>query len=118
MGAANGALRPMTPTGRRLGLLLLAACRCGSAWGCVSNPSYFPYYLPFGDVVQTHAKPIWPGYYANFDPKAVRLVVQPLDTTSQVRTQNVLLATVYDEKNNPRRGRRVEFILDGPGSIL
>jgi uncharacterized repeat protein (TIGR01451 family) len=111
----------MTRVGRRLCLMLLAACLCGAASGCfgvTQNPSYFPYYLPFGDVIQTHAKPPWPGYYANFDPKAIRLVVQPLEATSQVRTQYVVLATVYDDKNVPRRGRRVDWTVDGPGSIV
>jgi uncharacterized repeat protein (TIGR01451 family) len=111
----------MTRSGQRLCLLALAACLCGAASGCfggTQNPSYFPYYLPFGDVIPTHAKPPWPGYYANFDPKAVRLIVQPLEATSQVRTQHVLLATVYDEKNTPRRARRVEWHLEGVGNII
>lgn len=111
----------MARTGPRLGLILLAACLCGTAAGCVGgthNPSYFPYYLPFGDVVQTHAKPIAPAYYANFDPHAVRVVVQPLESTSQFRTQFVMLATVYDEKNQPRRARRVDWTIEGVGSII
>lgn len=111
----------MTRTGRRLCPLLLALCLCGSASGCfgvTQNPSYFPYLLPFGDVIPTHAKPPWPGYYANFDPRAVRLIVQPLEANSQVRTQHVLLATVYDEKNTPRRARRVEWHLEGVGNII
>src|SRR4051794_22640036 len=105
----------MTRAGRRLGLML-AVCLCAAAPGCVGglqNPSYFPYYLPFGDIVRTHAKPPWPGYYANFDPHAIRLSVQPVEATSQVRTQHVLLATVYDEKNLPRRSRRVEWHIEG-----
>ena len=98
-------------------LAALAACASG-CFGGNSNPSYFPYLLPFGDVIQTHAKPISPGYYANFDPHAVRLEVRPLESTNQVRTQYVLIATVYDEKSVPRRDRRVEWMLEGVGNLI
>ncbi len=110
----------MRRAGHRLCLWLLAALTCGLA-GCFggnSNPSYFPYLLPFGEVIQTHAKPISPGYYANFDPHAIRLEVRPLEATNQVRTQYVLIATVYDEKGKPRRDRRVEWMLEGVGNII
>jgi uncharacterized repeat protein (TIGR01451 family) len=110
----------MWRVGRNLCLVLLVGLACAST-GCFggnSNPSYFPYLLPFGDVIQTHAKPISPGYYANFDPHAVRLEVRPLEATNQVRTQYVLIATVYDEKAVPRRNRRVEWMLEGVGNIL
>ena len=102
---------------------LLAALCCAS--GCVNqNPSYFPYsFLPFGDITQTHAKPPGAGYYANFDPHAVRLEVRPYkengqDVTNQVRTQHVLIATIYDEKGQPRRNRRVEWMVEGVGHII
>ena len=32
--------------------------------------------LPTGDIIQTHAKPAGHGYYANFDPHAVRVAKQ------------------------------------------
>ena len=101
----------MTQMGRRLGLLFVAVL-IGCATGCfgvTQNPSYFPYWLPTGDLVRTHAKPIGPGYYANFDPHAVDLVVEPGTMTSQVGSQVVILATVRDEKGEPRRSRRVEW---------
>lgn len=110
----------MTRRAPCLFLLLLAAASC-CASGCrglSQNPSYFPYWVPFGDIVQTHAKPIGPGYYANFDPRSVRLEVRPLEATNQVRTQHVLLATIYDENNNPVRNRRVEWLVEGAGNIL
>lgn len=109
----------MTLTGRRLGLLLVAAM-IGSAAGCFGgthNPSYFPYWLPAGDVIRTHAKPIGPGYLANFDPHAVDLALETTTTASQVGSQVVVLATVRDEKNDPRRGRRVEWKVTG-GNIV
>ena len=63
----------MKCTGRSLSLLLLAVLLCAPAAGCFgldTNPSYFPYLLPFEDIITTHDKPIWPGNDANFDPKA------------------------------------------------
>ncbi|HZZ77550.1 MAG TPA: hypothetical protein VFE62_03470 [Gemmataceae bacterium] len=96
---------------RRLAWILgttLFACLAG-CWGGSQNPSYFPYLLPSGDVIKTHAKPIGPGYYANFDPHAVDLAVEPQTMTSQVGSQVVILATVRDEKGVPRRQRRVEW---------
>jgi uncharacterized repeat protein (TIGR01451 family) len=110
----------MLYAGRRLSLLLLAAV-LGCASGCFGvsqNPSYFPHLLPFGDIIPTHGKPPGPSYYSNFDPHSIRLVVERLESTSQVRTQHVLLATVYDEANVPRRNRRVEWKVEGVGQIL
>jgi len=102
-------------------LKLVLAASFGLLSGCfgvTQNPSYFPYLLPTGDIVQTHAKPPGHGYYANFDPHAVRLEVRPLESTDPVRTQHVIIATVYDEKGVPRRARRVEWMLEGAGNII
>jgi uncharacterized repeat protein (TIGR01451 family) len=117
----RGTVPAMMRLGRRLGLLLLAAALCAPLAGCFgvsSNPSYFPYLLPFGDVIPTHGKPIWPGYDANFDPAAHSIVLMPLEATSRVRTQHVMLATVYDEKCQPLRNRRVEWKIEGVGSLI
>lgn len=104
---------------RFAGLLLIGSCALIS--GCLGgtyNPSYFPYYLPPGDVIQTHAKPPGRGYFANFDPKAVKLEVTPSQVSNPTKSQQVLIATVYDADGQPRRKRRVEWILDGPGYIV
>src|SRR5437868_15417053 len=96
---------------RGMYLKLLLVVGLGSLPGCfgvTQNPSYFPYLLPTGDIIQTHAKPVGPGYYANFDPNACQIVVRPLNATNPVRTQHVLIATVLDGKGNARRDRRVE----------
>lgn len=114
----------MNGLGRKATVLLLlclslCACACNT-----HNPSYFPYLLPFGSITQTHAKPVGAGYFANFDPHAIRLEVRPMkdangqDITNQARTQHVLIATVYDEKGQPRRERRVEWMIEGAGHIL
>jgi len=93
-------------------------CALPGCFGVTQNPSYFPYLLPTGDIIQTHAKPAGYGYYANFDPHAVHLEIRPLESTDPVRTQHVLIATVYDEKGLPRRDRRVEWMLEGVGNII
>ncbi len=111
----------MRHTGHRLTLLFLTAallCCASGCFGVSHNPSYFPYLLPFGDVIRTHAKPIGPGYYADFDPNSIKLVVQPLEATSQVGTQHVLVATVQDEKDTPRRSRHIEWMVEGVGSLI
>ncbi len=111
----------MIRLGRRLGPWLLAAALCAPVAGCFgvsANPSYFPCLLPTEDIIPTHAKPIWPGADANFDPKASSIVLMPLESTSRVRTQHVLLATVYDVKGQPLRSRRVEWKIEGVGSIV
>ena len=80
---------------------------CAPATGCLgvsANPSYFPYLLPTWDVIPTHAKPIWPGAAANFDPAANTIVLMPLEATSRVRTQLPLendRTTVRHDKAGP-----------------
>jgi uncharacterized repeat protein (TIGR01451 family) len=116
----------MTHAGQGWRLLLLAALLVCAGGGCgvTHNPAYFPYnFFHFGDVVPTHAKPGGPGYFNNFDPNAVRLEVRPVgindnNVVNQVRTQHVVLATIYDGNNLPRRNRRVEFMIEGVGNII
>lgn len=106
---------PRRPVRAAFFLLPLLCCGC---FGVTQNPSYFPYLLPTGDIIQTHAKPLGSGYYGNFDPNAIRLEVRPLDATNPVRTQHVIVATVYDAKGRPRRDRRIEWMLEGVGHII
>src|SRR5262249_6930151 len=95
------------------GIALLPGC-----FGVSQNPNYFPHVLLNGDVIRTHAKPGGPAYFTNFDPHACRLEVRPIEATNPVRTQHVLIATVYDDKGQPRRNRRVEWLLEGVGNIV
>src|SRR5262245_29919324 len=88
--------------------------------GCSYNPGYFPYLIPGGHIVQEHAKPSGPGYFRNFDPKACRLEVTPnQQVTAPLGSQVVLLGTVMDKDGQPRRSRRIEWMLDGSvGNIV
>jgi uncharacterized repeat protein (TIGR01451 family) len=110
----------MRLTGRNTLITLLAATACAlsGCFGLSQNPSYFPHLLPTGDIIRTHAKPPLGGYYSDFDPHALKLEVRPLESTSPVRTQHVIIATVYDEKGEPRRNRRVEWLVEGAGNII
>src|SRR5436305_14715350 len=99
---------------------LLAVGLPGLSAGCFGvsqNPSYLPYLLPTGDIIRTHAKPGF-GYFSNFDPHACRIEARPMEATNPVQTQHVIIATIYDDKGEPRRHRRVEWMLEGVGNIV
>lgn len=98
-------------------LLVFAAAVWAGGAGCSYNPGYVPYTLPGGPIIQEHAKPRF-GFFRDFDPKACRLDVTPRDATAPLGSQIVLVATVYDKDGQPRRSRRVEWILEGPGNII
>ena len=100
---------------RLFALLTLLSPGC---FGGAANPSYFPFYLPPGDVIATHAKPAGQGYFNDFDPKAASIEVTPTQCNAAVGGDHVLIATVFDADGQPRRKRRVEWILEGPGEIL
>jgi uncharacterized repeat protein (TIGR01451 family) len=99
-------------------LSVVAVTAAVGCFGGAHNPGYFPSYIPPGDIIQTHAKPPGGGYFRDFDPKATRLEVTPVQVTCKPGGQQVLIATVYDKDGVPRRGRRVEWMLDGPGHIV
>jgi uncharacterized repeat protein (TIGR01451 family) len=103
---------------RRASLLLLLAAAFLPAGCNTSNPTYFPWWKPFGEIRQTHAKPSALSYFKNFDPYACRVEVRPLEQSSPVGTQYVIIATVYDGDGDPRRSRRVEWMLEGVGHIV
>lgn len=94
--------------------LLLAA-----ALGCSYNPGYFPHILPGGPIIQNHAKPAGWGYYHNFDPKAYKVEVTPSDQIqAPMGSAIVLVGTVFDKEGQPRRSRRIEWLLEGVGTIV
>jgi uncharacterized repeat protein (TIGR01451 family) len=99
-------------------LLALAALAPAGCFGVSQNPSYFPFYLPTGDIIRTHAKPPGHGYFANFDPHACRLEVTPLESSGPTKSQLLIVAAVTDENGQPRRARRVEWIVEGAGNIV
>src|SRR6266576_880860 len=94
-------------------LLALSALAPAGCFGVSQNPSYFPFYLPTGDIIRTHAKPPGLGYFANFDPHAVSLAVTPLEATGPAKAQFLTVAAVADENGQPRRSRRVEWLAEG-----
>ena len=76
--------------------------------GCLSgNPNYFPYSKPSDD-----------GYFTGYDPYACRIELRPDVCTAPVRGTQAFIATVYDDEGVPRRKRRVEWMLEGPGNII
>ncbi len=101
----------------RVATLVLVITALASG-GCTYNPGYFPWIVPPGPVIQTHAKPRF-GYFKNFDPKACRLGITPSgQANAPLGSQIVLVASVYDKDGQPRRDRRVEWMIEGPGNIV
>lgn len=88
--------------------------------GCLGpgNPSYFPYLLQGGRAERTHAKPAGRGFFNDFDPVAKRVQVIPDGGSMPVKGTQVLIATVFDGNGKPLRKRRVEWLIDGPGTII
>ena len=87
--------------------------------GCSYNPGYLPYTLPGGPIVQEHAKPSGPGFFNDFDPKACKLEVTPDGmVTAPLGAEIVLVGTVSDKDGQPRRSRRIEWVVEGPGNIV
>jgi len=98
-------------------VLLVVSATVG-CFGGPSGPGYFPSYIWPGDTIQTHAKPPGLGYFRDFDPQAARIEVTPNVSRVKCGEQVVLIATVYDKDGQARRARRVEWMIDGPGSIV
>ncbi len=99
-------------------MLAMLALPLTGCLGVSHNPSYFPSFLLPGDIVQTHAKPPGGGYFRDFDPKAYRLELTPTQTNARLESEQVLIATVFDKDGLARRGRRVEWMIEGPGHIV
>lgn len=100
-------------------LVLLASMNGCNIFSPSQNPAQLWWgFLPNGGIYQTHAKPPGKGYYANFDPYACRVEVRPKNISQQVGGLQIFIATVYDQQGAARRGRRVEWILHGPGHII
>lgn len=100
-------------------ILLLAAAFALASTGCSHNPGYFPYLIPGGPIQESHAKPGGRGYFKNFDPKAVKLEITPnQQITAPLGSQVVLIGSVLDKDGDPRRSRRIEWMIEGPGHIV
>src|SRR5262249_44532630 len=55
---------------------------------------------------------------ASLTGHAVRIDVKPAEASAAVQTEQVFVATVYDEEGNPCRNCRVEWSLEGSGNIV
>ena len=110
----------MTPRGRGWCLALLVCAMVVALPGCFGvsqNPSYFPYLCTTGDIIQRTPSPQAPGIMPISIPTP--FPGGPSATgTNPVRTDLVLVATVYDEKGQPRRGGRVEWMVEGVGNLI
>jgi uncharacterized repeat protein (TIGR01451 family) len=100
-------------------LFLLAFPGCATNEGTTSNPALERDPLVSSNNVQTDAKPLGHGLFADGDPSSCRVTVRSLQqTTNAVRNQIVLVATVTDKYGQPWRGRQVEWLVQGAGNIL
>jgi uncharacterized repeat protein (TIGR01451 family) len=100
-------------------ILLIAAAFALAFTGCSHNPGYFPYLIPGGAIQESHAKPGGSGYFKNFDPKAVKLEISPnQQINAPLGSQIVLIGSVLDKDGQPRRSRRIEWMVEGPGNIV
>jgi uncharacterized repeat protein (TIGR01451 family) len=95
---------------QRLATAVLAIGACALVAGCLSDGS------PDFSWLSTSGRP--DAGKADHDPQAFRVELRPVTCSAPVRGTQVLIATVYDDKGVPRRKRRVEWMLDGPGSII
>ena len=104
----------MAERARRLTWTLLAACIVGLA-GCagVTHTAAAP---PAADDAPV-AKPRFSNWLAAFDPWAARVEIRPAELVVPARSEHVLIATVVDAEGRPLPGRRLEWTLEGAGSI-
>src|SRR4051812_37035692 len=92
--------------------LVATALACA---GCSHNPGYFPYLFPGGPIVESHAKPGGRGYSRDFARRACKIEVTPnQQIPAPLGTQVVLVGWFLDPDGQPRRSRRVEWLVDGP----
>lgn len=96
----------------RSAVALIGVTACALLAGCLTAPSGTPSEsLAARDpTAPTSTKP--PA------TRAGQIVVRPEQCTAPVRGTQVFIATVYDADGKPRPDRRVEWIVEGPGSIV
>lgn len=105
----------MLPSSRRLlNLLLLAAV--SPACGCVGQPQN-PQDSQDKSSFRFNAKLPQPSESAKVDPRAVKLTVTPLESTGPTKSQLLLIATVVDDEGQPRTGRKIEWQVEGVGTV-
>jgi uncharacterized repeat protein (TIGR01451 family) len=108
-------------------LLLLMACLMGLA-GCtratrapdplIAAPpaaDALPSSAPVAARSPDHAAT---SFFAGLDPRPARVDVRPADVVAPLRAEQVLIASIVDAAGRPLPGRRVEWTLEGSGSIV
>jgi uncharacterized repeat protein (TIGR01451 family) len=91
----------------------VAACLV-CLFGCDGMP-HNPSSLLAGDLFSQHPAQTAAGHP---DSVAACLDVQPREGVSPVQRQRVLIATLTDGKGEPCRNRRIDWMLEGAGSIV
>ena len=88
--------------------------------GARTTPATSRISFPAATSQQEHAKPGGHGYFKNFDPKACKLEVysRPAGSPRRSARRSCSSRTVFDKDGQPRRSRRVEWMIDGPGNIV
>jgi len=89
--------------------------------GCysvVADAPQIPQPPPTSGITTTAAKPLEPASFANLNSAGVRIEVTPLESSAPTKTQLLIVAAVADEHGRPRRGRKVDWQVDGVGEIV
>ncbi len=111
----------MAQRGRSLApLLLLTACLTGLA-GCTHAtlaPDPLVAAPPAADALPSSAAARTFSFFAGLDPRPARVDVRPTDVVAPLRAEQVLVASIVDRAGRPLPGRRVEWTLEGSGSIV
>lgn len=94
----------------------IVAALAAATIGCRDHMPHAFTWPAGGDITMTHPKPPEGGYYSNWDPWAVELVVTPIEDVNPVRTQHYLVATVKDKDGKPLPNRRIEWMIN-QGSV-
>ncbi len=100
----------------RVFALLILSALGGLAIGCFREGA-IPN-SPDGDGTRPHVKPTGWGLFADSGHHRGKLEVRPMECMAPVRGEKLLIATVLDEEGKPHGRRRVEWTLDGPGTIV
>src|SRR5262249_48157031 len=84
----------------------------------IPPPASLPSSPLSSDRPRTPAEPTSRVATRDFESHGRGVVIRPVEASNAVRTQCVVVATVYDDNGEPRPGRRVDWTLEGAGQIV